>query len=162
MRVLSVCLFVALLVGACGTDETEPAVPEPAATTTVADAVPVPTTSEPIVEPEPGTQSPATLYPDVLGADATSTGDGTWTFMVTLSSPYDSPERYADAWRVLAPDGTELGVRILTHDHGAEQPFTRSLRGVEIPVDVAVVTIEGRDQISGWGGATIDVELPTG
>lgn len=82
--------------------------------------------------------------------------------MVTLCYPYDSPERYADAWRVLAPDGAELGVRFLTHHHGAEQTFTRSLTSVEIPADIAVVTIEGRDQVSGWGGETIDVELHTG
>lgn len=75
MRVLSVCLFIALLVGACGTEETEPAVPEPGATTTVADAAPAPTTSGPIVEPEPATQSAATLYPDVLAADAIRTDD---------------------------------------------------------------------------------------
>ena len=99
------------------------------------------------------------LFPDVLAAEATPGDDGTWRFDVTLSSPYDTPERYADAWRVLAPDGTELGVRILAHDHQNEQPFTRSLNGVDIPGDVSVVTIEGRDQVSGWGGATVDVAL---
>ena len=99
------------------------------------------------------------LFPDVVAAEAAQADDGTWRFDVTLSSPYDTPERYADAWRVLAPDGTELGVRILTHDHQNEQPFTRSLAGVEIPADVSVVTIEGRDQVSGWGGATLEVAL---
>lgn len=100
------------------------------------------------------------LFPDVVDATAEQGADGTWSFSVTLSSPYDSPQRYADAWRVLAPDGTELGVRELLHDHAAEQLFTRSLGGVEIPDDVVVVTIEGRDQISGWGGATFDLTLP--
>ena len=106
-------------------------------------------------EPEGAEQ----LFPDVVEAVATDAGDGTWRFDVTLSSPYDTPERYADAWRVLAPDGTELGVRILAHDHQNEQPFTRSLNGVEIPADVTVVTIEGRDQVSGWGGSTVEVDL---
>ena len=99
------------------------------------------------------------LYPDVIAATATRDADGTWQVSATLRSPYDSAERYADAWRVLAPDGTELGIRELTHDHAGEQPFTRSLAGVEIPAVVDVVTIEGRDQISGWGGTTVDVEL---
>ena len=99
------------------------------------------------------------LFPDVVAAEAAQGDDGTWRFDVTLSSPYDTPERYADAWRVLASDGTELGVRVLAHDHQNEQPFTRSLNGVDIPDDVSVVTIEGRDQVSGWGGATIDVAL---
>ncbi len=99
------------------------------------------------------------LFPDVLDATASSTGDGTWTFSATLSSPYDTPERYADAWRVVGPDGEVYGIRELTHDHANEQPFTRSHSGIEIPEDVAVVTVEGRDQISGWGGATVEVVL---
>ena len=99
------------------------------------------------------------LYPDVIEAEASQDSDGTWRFDVTLSSPYDSPQRYADGWRVLAPDGTELGVRVLGHDHAAEQPFTRTLSGVNIPAGVDSVTIEGRDQVSGWGGATVEVTL---
>ena len=99
------------------------------------------------------------LFPDVLGVEASLDGDGTWTFSVTLSSPYDTPERYADAWRVVGPDGTEYGSRVLTHDHANEQPFTRSQSGIEIPDDVEVVTVEGRDQVSGWGGATMEIQL---
>ena len=86
--------------------------------------------------------------------------DGTWTVSVTMSSPYDTPERYADAWRVLDEQGAELGVRELAHDHGAEQPFTRSLTGVSIPVGVESITVEGRDQRNGWGGATVTVTVP--
>ena len=99
------------------------------------------------------------LFPDVLESTATLDGDGTWTFAATLSSPYDSAERYADAWRVVGPDGTVFGIRELTHDHASEQPFTRSQSGVAIPEDIATVTVEGRDQINGWGGATVEVEL---
>lgn len=99
------------------------------------------------------------LFPDVLEATARQDSDGTWTFAVTLSSPYDSPDRYADAWRVLGPDGEEHGTRILAHDHAGEQPFTRSQSGIAIPADVDVVTVEGRDQVSGWGGATVTVTL---
>ena len=69
------------------------------------------------------------------------------------------PARYADAWRIVAPDGTELGVRELTHDHAAEQPFTRSLNGVEIPPDVTEVTVEGRDLVNGWSGGTLTATI---
>jgi hypothetical protein len=100
------------------------------------------------------------LHPDVVDATAEQAADGTWRFDVTLSSPYDTPERYADAWRVLGPDGTVYGVRELLHDHQFEQPFTRSLSGVEIPEGVATVTVEGRDQVSRWGGETFELELP--
>jgi hypothetical protein len=97
------------------------------------------------------------LFPDVLSVELTDAGDRTFTVAVTLSSPYDSPERYADAWRVLSDDGTVLGVRELLHDHANEQPFTRTLSGVSIPAEVDEVTVQGRDQVSGWGGATVTV-----
>lgn len=99
-------------------------------------------------------------HPDIIAARATREDNGTWRFDVTVSSPYDTPERYADAWRVLGPDGTELGVRILTHDHASEQPFTRSQRGIEISDEISTVTIEGRDLANGWGGGSLELELP--
>ena len=99
------------------------------------------------------------LYPDVVGV-VVSGEDGVHSFDVTISSPYDSPDRYADAWRVVGEDGIVYAVRELTHDHANEQPFTRSLSGVEIPDDVGSVVIEGRDLENGWGGETLEVALP--
>lgn len=99
------------------------------------------------------------LFPDVIAAEATQDDDGTWTFAVTISSPYDSPDRYADAWRVEGPDGEVYDVRELAHDHASEQPFTRSKSGIEIPAEVTEVTVMGRDQQSGWGGETVTVTL---
>lgn len=100
------------------------------------------------------------LYPDVVEVVVHEAADGSFTFDVTLSSPYDSPDRYADAWRVRSADGTVFAVRELLHDHAGEQPFTRSLRGVEIPSDVVSVVVEGRDLANGWGGGTATVALP--
>ena len=54
-----------------------------------------------------------TLFPDVIAATLARTGNNTYRVSVTLSSPYDTPQRYADAWRVLGSDCEELGVRIL-------------------------------------------------
>ena len=98
-------------------------------------------------------------YPDVLDASV-SQHNGRFSFAVTLSSPYDSRERYADAFRVLDPHGRVLGIRELLHDHASEQPFTRTLTNVQIPPSVTYVTIQGRDQRFGWGGATLQVKLP--
>ncbi|RLE26826.1 MAG: hypothetical protein DRJ50_00020 [Actinobacteria bacterium] len=97
-------------------------------------------------------------FPDVIDASAELTNLG-WAFDVTVSSPYDSADRYADAWRVVGPDGTVYATRELAHDHAAEQPFTRSIQSVEIPEEVAVVTIEGRDQTNGWGGSVFELTL---
>lgn len=100
-------------------------------------------------------------FPDVIGVVATLADDG-WAFDVTVSSPYDTAERYADAWRVVGPDGAVLGVRELLHDHAGEQPFTRSLRGVEISSELDVVVVEGRDSSNGWGGQALEISLDRG
>jgi len=99
------------------------------------------------------------MFPDVIDATAQRTED-TWTIAATLSSPYDTPERYADAWRVLGPDGEVYAERILTHDHANEQPFTRSQSGVVIPSEVSVIVIQGRDLEFGYGGDTFELVLP--
>jgi hypothetical protein len=104
-------------------------------------------------------QSSGQKFPDVIDV-AISGESGSYDFDVTVSSPYDSPERYADGWRVVAPDGTVLGERPLAHDHANEQPFTRSLTGVEIPADITEVTVEARDLVNDYGGATLTEALP--
>lgn len=75
-------------------------------------------------------------YPDVLEAEL-EPADGLWRVSATISSPYDTPERFADAFRVLTPDGEELGVRELLHDHAEEQPSLGPWGGLEIPADVS-------------------------
>lgn len=83
-----------------------------------------------------------------------------YSFAVTVSSPYDTPDRYADAFRVRSADGMASGVNELDHDHATEQPFTRMLDGLAIPSGVTTVMVEGRDTANGWGGRTTTVELP--
>jgi hypothetical protein len=61
---------------------------------------------------------------------------------------------------VIGPQGKVYGERKLLHDHAGEQPFTRDLYGVEIPASVRTVTIEARDQMYGYGGRKLDIELP--
>lgn len=100
-------------------------------------------------------------YPDVLEAELSSSG-GTYSMDVTVSSPYDSPERYADGWRVLAPDGTVLGEHELMHDHASEQPFTRTQSGLEIPDDIEEVIVEGSDLENGYGGETVTIPVGGG
>lgn len=99
-------------------------------------------------------------HPDIVAVEVRPRGPDRFDFDVTVSSPYDSPQRYADAFRVLGPDGAELGVRTLWHDHAGEQPFTRELHDVVIPPGLRRVTVQGRDRRHGWGGRTMEVELP--
>lgn len=116
---------------------------------------------EPATTGSEASESSDQEFPDIINASAMLT-NGAWTFQVTVSSPYDSPERYADGWRILGPDGSEYGFRLLTHDHASEQPFTRSLSDVQIPAGVDVVTIEGRDQLNGFGGNTFELSMSGG
>ncbi|TXR54563.1 hypothetical protein [Reinekea thalattae] len=92
-------------------------------------------------------------FPDVVAVAVSSQGQ-TYRFDVTLSSPYDSANRYADAFRVMSLEGEVFGVRQLLHDHANEQPFTRSLSNVLIPQSITTVVIQGRDQKYGWGGSS--------
>lgn len=98
-------------------------------------------------------------FPDVVDAVLTASGDD-FTITVTISSPYDSADRYADGWRVLTADGDVLSEHQLAHDHANEQPFTRTSSAFVIPDDVDDVTVEGRDQENGYGGATVTIEVP--
>ncbi len=99
-------------------------------------------------------------YPDVLAAKLVARSSDRFDFDVTVSSAYDSPRRYADAFRAMSKDGKVFGERILWHDHAGEQPFTRDLYGVRIPPGVRLVVIQARDQKYGYGGKTLEVALP--
>jgi len=99
-------------------------------------------------------------FPDVLEVRLEPAGGRTFDVYVTLSSPYDTPQRYADGWQTLDADGNVLGTHTLMHDHAAEQPFTRVQRGLDIPAGVESVTVQGRDQANGFGGLTLTVPVP--
>ena len=147
------------------TDDTQTAVPptkeldEPQMDMTKPEATP-PDIAKPTVAPD---SSPEIVFgdqfPKVLAVKVTRGQSNQWRFDVTLSSPYDSRQRYADAWRVLDDQDNELGIRILGHDHASEQPFTRSGK-FEIPEGTKTVFVEGRDQANGWSGQRFEFKLP--
>ncbi len=99
-------------------------------------------------------------FPDVLSATVRARSADSFDFDVTISSPYDTRQRYADGFRVTQLSGEVLGERTLWHDHQNEQPFTRDLYGVKIPAVVRQVRIQARDQKHGYGGASFVVALP--
>ncbi len=123
-------------------------------------SAPATATAPPTSAPDATSQTAAAgqRFPDIVGVEADRNGSA-YSFAVTVSSPYDTPDRYADAFRVRGEDGAVFGVRELTHDHAAEQPFTRQTT-VEIPDEVDEITVEGRDQVSGYGGDTVTVTVP--
>lgn len=100
------------------------------------------------------------LFPDVIAVKVTPRGNNRFDFDVTMRSPYDTPKRYADAFRVTDGKGRVFGERVLLHDHADEQPFTRELSGIDIPPDVATGIVQGRDMQSGYGGRQVELRLP--
>ncbi|MGB5655630.1 MAG: hypothetical protein WBN35_03340, partial [Acidimicrobiia bacterium] len=56
--------------------------------------------------------------------------------------------------------GEVLDTRVLAHPHVGEQPFTRSLTGVDIPEAVTTVEIAARDSVVGFCGTTATVAVP--
>lgn len=97
---------------------------------------------------------------DVVGVEVTPEGGGTYRFEVTVRHADEGWDHYADAWDVVAPDGTVLGTRELLHPHENEQPFTRSLTGVAIPDGITEVTVRAHDSVHAYGGAEMTVTVP--
>ena len=85
---------------------------------------------------------------------------GSWRFDTTVRHDDQSWDDYADAWYVIHPDTEEiLGERILLHPHDTEQLFTRSQSGIIIPEDVTQVIVRAKDNVEGFGGQEIIVDL---
>lgn len=113
-------------------------------------------------EPAPAGAEPAGsgTCADVAAVEIAAEAAGTFRFDVTVRSADTGWEKYADRWEVRSTDGVVLGTRILTHPHETEQPFTRSLSGVDIPVGVDIVTVAVRDSVEGFCGEPLQVEVP--
>ena len=103
---------------------------------------------------------------DVTYVRAVESGEGTWTFHVTVEHPDTGWEDYADGWDVVTPEGEVLKpdpesafTRTLLHPHVDEQPFTRSQSGIVIPEGVTRVRVRAHDIVDGFGGQEVWVDL---
>ena len=97
---------------------------------------------------------------DVVDVVVSAGSDGRFRFDVTVRHADEGWDHYANSWQVLAPDGQVLGTRVLHHPHVNEQPFTRSLSGVEIAEGITRVTVRAGDSVHGYGGKDVSVDLP--
>ena len=94
----------------------------------------------------------------IVAAEATEAAGG-WQVLVTLRHDDTGWDDYADGWRVVLEGGLVLGTRTLLHPHVNEQPFTRSLSGVEVPDGVILVFIEASTTTGGWAGDLFPLAL---
>ena len=97
---------------------------------------------------------------DVVDVSVKKSGNNIYSFSVTVRHADEGWDHYANKWDVVAPDGTVLGTRVLYHPHVDEQPFTRSLSGVNIPDTVDTVTVRAHDSVHKYGGKTFTLEVP--
>lgn len=103
---------------------------------------------------------------DVTNVFAREEADGSWTFHVSVEHPDKGLSDYANGWDILTEDGTVLKDRerqaftkILRHAHVDEQPFTRTVKGVQIPEGVEQLTVRAHDKLGGFGGKVVTVKL---
>lgn len=97
---------------------------------------------------------------DVVNVVVRQSVAGVYSFDVTLRHEDDGWDHYADRWEVRDGSGVVLATRVLVHPHVDEQPFTRSLSGVRLPASLSRVIIAGHDNVHGYGGVEMTVDLP--
>jgi hypothetical protein len=96
---------------------------------------------------------------NVVAAEVNQTQEQTYRFTVSVLHADTGWEHYADRWEVIGQNGDILDTRVLAHPHVNEQPFTRSLSGVNIPAGVHQVTIRAHDSIHEFGGTSMNINL---
>lgn len=80
-------------------------------------------------------------------------------FDVTVLHEGESHDHYVDRWEILTKQGEIIDVRELVHPHIDEQPFTRSLSHVTIPIGVRDVIVRAHDTVHGYAGQVETVHL---
>jgi hypothetical protein len=86
---------------------------------------------------------------------------GVYNFSVTISSPDEGCNQYADWWEVISQDGELFYRRILLHSHVNEQPFTRSGGPVAIEADT-IVLVRAHMNSGGYGSLAMQGSLEGG
>jgi hypothetical protein len=96
---------------------------------------------------------------NVVGVRVERRDDG-HRFDVTLHHDDDGEEGYANWWQVETVGGERLGRRDLAHPHGTRE-FTRSAT-IRVPEDTTCVVVRGHDEMHGYGGRAMVVNVGTG
>lgn len=99
------------------------------------------------------------VSPRIVEATAEVQANGLYAFSVTVFHEDDGWTHYADSWDVLSVNGDVLGTRTLFHPHEGENPFTRSLSNVRVPIGAKEVIFRAHCSKDGYG-ETFRLELP--
>ena len=96
---------------------------------------------------------------DVIDAEVKQEDDGSYTINVTVQHADEGWNHYADHWLILDKDEQVIAARKLMHPHVKEQPFTRNLSYIEIPDDVAEVTIRAHCSVDNYTGKDMTLKI---
>ncbi len=96
----------------------------------------------------------------VLDATVIANAKGTYAVSATIYHKDEGWTHYADKFDVLTPAGEVIATRVLYHPHVDEQPFTRSVANVQVPVGDTEITIRAHDSVHGDGERTFTLKLP--
>ena len=97
---------------------------------------------------------------DVVEVKVNKNSENTYSFIVTVSHKDTGWKHYANKWDIVDKKGTVIGTRVLHHPHVDEQPFSRSLSGVKIPIHIKSITVRAHDSVHKYGGKVVSVKLP--
>ena len=75
--------------------------------------------------------------------------NGSYTFAVKILHEDSGWKHYVNKYEILDADGHVLATRTLWHPHEHEQPFTRSLSGVDI-IGQKEVFVRANDSVDGF------------
>ncbi|GAB4188438.1 MAG: hypothetical protein Tsb002_14730 [Wenzhouxiangellaceae bacterium] len=93
----------------------------------------------------------AANQPHIVDVDVNCDPQRRCTFQVSVQHHDQGWDHYANRWEILGPDDAIIAVRTLHHPHDHEQPFTRSLRDVDIPQPLTSVRLRAHDSVHGYG-----------
>ena len=85
---------------------------------------------------------------------------GAHTFHVTLRHADTGWKHYANKFQIWSLDDAVLGSRVLLHPHVDEQPFTRSLFGIQLPSGTRTVKVRAMDTVHGLSPQTYLLDIP--
>ncbi|MDJ0624701.1 MAG: hypothetical protein QNJ17_17200 [Desulfocapsaceae bacterium] len=96
---------------------------------------------------------------DVLEVKITKTAGGTYQVSATVQHADDGWQHHADRWEILDMEGNILDTRVLMHPH-TPAPFTRSISGAKIPEGIQKVRVRAHDNVHGYGGEELVIDIP--
>ena len=97
--------------------------------------------------------------PKIIDVKADRANDNSYNFHVTVKHNDVSNDHYVNRWEVVDEKGNILAIRILFHPHINEQPFTRSLYGIDLPLNIEKVYVRAKDIVHGYS-KNYEVILP--